>query len=426
MSVPSVTITDVSALQILDSRGNPTVQVTLTLGDGSQVTAAAPSGASTGKHEAVEKRDGGKAFGGAGVSSVVSTVVDTIGPELKKKEWTSTEDVDVLLLELDGTQNFSGIGANASLPVSIAITAALAHVRGQEMWEAMNEKLNTSSRLPVPHFNVINGGAHAPNPLDFQEFMIAPVGAGSYPDALEAGTEIYSALRSRLKAAGKLSGVGDEGGFAPDIASPREALDLLVGAISDAGYTPGVGDVAIAMDPAADGFGTADGVYTFDGQTLDREGIVAYYAQLVADYPIRSIEDPFHEDDHESWQALTAQLGSTLQIVGDDLYVTNADRIDEGAKNGLSNAVLIKPNQTGTVSGTAAALHAASKRRMGAMVSHRSGETLDTFIADLVVGAGTGQIKSGAPVRGERVAKYNRILEIATANPSLPYGLNAF
>ncbi|GAA4841901.1 phosphopyruvate hydratase [Luteimicrobium xylanilyticum] len=410
------------ALQILDSRGRPTVQVALTLDDGYVARGAAPSGASTGENEAVEVRDGGRAYGGAGVTGVVRTITDRIGPALEARTFGTVGDVDELLHELDGTDSFAGIGSNASVSVSIAAARAFAHLGGSETWRWVADTLGTSPRLPVPHFNVINGGAHAPNPLAFQEFMVAPVGASTFADAVRAGAEVYASLRGRLRAQGKLAGVGDEGGFAPDIDAPDEALDLLVGAIEDAGYTPRT-DVAIAMDPAANGFGTPTGIYVFSGREHERDEMLDLYARLVRDYPVWSLEDPFHEEDLESWRAITAHLGDEVQIVGDDLCVTSAERIDRGAADGESNAVLIKPNQTGTVTGTFDALRAASSHGMGAMVSHRSGETLDAFIADLVVGAGTGQLKSGAPARGERVAKYNRLLEIEAADSSLPYGL---
>jgi len=416
-------IARVDALQILDSRGRPTLQVALTLDDGFVAAAAAPSGASTGENEAVEVRDGGPAFGGAGVAGVVRTVAGRIGPALTGRTWGTIGDVDDLLRELDGTENFSGIGSNASVAVSIAAARAFAHAAGAEVWRWVAEALGTTPRLPVPNFNVLNGGAHAPNRLAFQEFMVAPIGARTFADAVRAGAEVYAALRGRLRAQGKLAGVGDEGGFAPDIEAPQEALDLLVGAIEDAGYTPSRTGVAIAMDPAANGFGTRTGTYVFSGCEHDRDEMLDLYAELVRDYPVWSLEDPFHEGDHDSWRAITAHLGDGVQIVGDDLYVTSAERIDRGAAQRETNAVLIKPNQTGTVSGTFDALRAAGRHAMGAMVSHRSGETLDTFIADLVVGAGTGQIKSGAPSRGERVAKYNRLLEIEAAEPALPYGL---
>jgi len=416
-------ITRAHALQILDSRGRPTVQVALTLDDGFVARGAAPSGASTGENEAVEVRDGGPAYGGAGVTGVVRTVVDRIGPALTARTFGSVGDVDALLRELDGTDNFAGIGSNASVPVSIAAARGFAHLDGTETWRWVADCLGASPRLPVPHFNVLNGGAHAPNPLAFQEFMVAPVGARTFADAVRAGAEVYAALRGRLREQGKLAGVGDEGSFAPDIDAPEEALDLLVGAIEDAGYTPSRTDVAIAMDPAANGFGTRTGTYVFSGREHESDELLDLYTRLAHDYPVWSLEDPFHEGDHESWRAITAHLGDEVQIVGDDLYVTSAERIGRGAEHHETNAVLIKPNQTGTVTGTLDALRAAGRHRMGAMVSHRSGETLDAFIADLVVGAGVGQLKSGAPSRGERVAKYNRLLEIEAADPSLPYGL---
>ncbi len=419
----TITISGVDALQILDSRGRPTVQVTLALDDGARVDGFAPSGASTGEHEAVERRDGGTAFGGAGVSQVVDDLRGRIAEGLTGHPWATIGEVDALLRDLDGTETFAAIGSNAAVAVSTAAARAFAHAAGVPLWRWIADLTGASPRLPVPHFNVINGGAHAPNALAFQEFMVAPVGAATFADALRTGAEVYAALRARLQHAGHQIGVGDEGGFAPDVHAPERALHLLVDAIGDAGYTAGVDDVAIAMDPAANGFGTPGGAYTVDGPPLPRAGMLERYAGMLRDFPVRSIEDPFHEGDAESWQALTARVGNRVQVVGDDLFVTSAERIADGAAHGLATAALIKPNQCGTVTGTFEAVAAAGAHGLGAMVSHRSGETVDTFIADLAVGIGVGQLKSGAPARGERVAKYNRLAQIEARNPGLPYGL---
>jgi len=419
----AITVTAVTARQILDSRGNPTVHVNLTLGDGTLVEASAPSGASTGAFEAIELRDGGSSYGGLSVHRAVDGINTEIAPLLLSKSWTSIREIDDAMRELDGTPNYSRLGANATVAVSIAASRALAHAAGLPLHAWIAQQTGNTELLPVPHFNVLNGGAHAANDLDFQEFMIAPVGAASEELAVQAGAEIYHALAKRIRARYNATGLGDEGGFAPPISSPDEALELLVQAITDAGYTPGVDQIAIAMDPAANGFYDGDGVYRIAGVAKSREELADYYAELCAKYPIWSIEDGFAEDDHAGWKILFDKLGDTVQLVGDDLYVTDAVRIRDGATNGYSNAALIKPNQIGTVSQTFDAIAAARETGMQSMVSHRSGETSDTFIADLVVGTGVGQIKTGAPARGERVAKYNRMMEIEATTTGLRFGL---
>lgn len=420
--------TEVHAQQVLDSRGNPTVDVQLTVrgddGASRTTTASSPSGASTGEHEAVELRDGGAAWGGRGVTSAVASVVGPIRDLLLGSAWDCLRAVDDALIDLDGTANKSRLGANAVVGVSMAAARAFAAQDGLQLHEWVARKTGQSPRLPVPHFNVVNGGAHAANDLDFQEFMIAPVGAPTMAEAIRCGAEVYARLRSILLDRGQSTGLGDEGGFAPAVREPREVLDLLVEAISAAGYAPGRDHVAIALDPAANGFG-GDGHYRVAGQQLASDELVSHYAELVDRYPIRSIEDGLAEDDRSGWRHLTRRLGEVVQIVGDDLLVTDPARIDDAGRERLATAALIKPNQIGTVSETFDALAAARAAGFTAMVSHRSGETADTFIADLAVGSGVGQLKSGAPARGERVAKYNRLLGIADSSPALPYGLPA-
>jgi enolase len=424
LTLAPVTVTAVTARQILDSRGNPTVHVSLSLGDGTVVEASAPSGASTGAFEAIELRDAGPSYAGLSVHHAVAGITGEIAPLLIGREWTSIREIDDAMRALDGTANYSRLGANATVAVSIAASRAFAHQAGLPLHTWIAAETGNTELLPVPHFNVLNGGAHAANDLDFQEFMIAPVGMKTEELAVQAGAEIYHALAKRVRARYNATGLGDEGGFAPPISSPNEALDLIVGAITDAGYTPGLDQIAIAMDPAANGFYAGDGVYTVAGVATSREELADYYAELCAAYPIWSIEDGFAEDDHAGWKILFDRIGDTIQLVGDDLYVTDAARIRGGAANGYSNAALIKPNQIGTVSQTFDAIAAARENGMQSMVSHRSGETSDTFIADLVVGTGVGQIKSGAPARGERVAKYNRMMEIEAQTAGLRYGLS--
>lgn len=419
---PSLVISRVAARQILDSRGYPTIQVALHLPDGSVATAAAPAGASTGAHEAMELRDGGGPYGGRGVRRAVEAAEGELADLLVGHPWDSLAELDTAMRELDGSDNAARLGGNTLVALSMAASRGFATLAGLELHAWIASVSGSTPRLPVPHFNVVNGGAHAANDLDFQEFMIAPVSAASFENALEWGAEIYHALSARVKRQFHENGLGDEGGFAPPLKHPEEALDLLVAAIADAGYTPGRDQVAIALDPAANGFRTKPGYEIADAELSD-EQLVDYYERLVDTYPIRSIEDGFAEDDENGWRLQYARLGEQIQLVGDDLYVTDPARIAAGAEKHLSNAVLIKPNQIGTVTQTFDAIDVARKNGMTCMISHRSGETLDTFIADLAVGTGVGQIKSGAPARGERVGKYNRLAEIAHANPEIPYGL---
>jgi enolase len=417
-----LTITQVEARQILDSRGYPTIQVTLHLPDDRLVEAAAPAGASTGAHEAVELRDGGGSYGGRGVRRAVAAAEGELAQLLTSRPWHSLAELDAAMRELDGTGNLSRLGGNTLVALSMAATRGFATLAELPLYAWIAAVTGSTPRLPVPHFNVLNGGAHAANDLDFQEFMIAPVGATTFENALECGVEIYHALASRVKRQFNSAGLGDEGGFAPAITHPEEALDLLMAAITDAGYSPGVDQVAIALDPAANGFRAGPG-YELAGVELSSVDLADYYVRLVDAYPIRSIEDGFAEDDEAGWIDQYTRLGQRIQLVGDDLYVTDPARIAAGADKHLSNAVLIKPNQIGTVSQTLDAIRVARENGMACMISHRSGETLDTFIADLAVGTGVGQIKSGAPARGERVGKYNRLAEIAHTDPEIPYGL---
>ncbi|VBA53827.1 phosphopyruvate hydratase [Mycobacterium pseudokansasii] len=400
----SVTFSAVSAMEVLDSRGRPTVSVRMALSDGREVFAGVPSGASTGSGEAVELRDGDATrYGGRGVSQAVSHVEGAIADALMGRAFDTLERLDAELIRLDGTPNKSRLGANAIVGVSMAAARAFASESRQPLWRWLTPD-GVTPRLPVPHFNVINGGAHAPNPLDFQEFMIAPVGAPSLPEAIRAGAEVYARLRAALQARKLGTGLGDEGGFAPDIASPEEVLALLVEAITAAGYPPGRSGVAIALDPAASEFHRG-GRYEVGGQSLSSDELIQRYAQMVQEFPIWSIEDGMGETDADGWRALTERLGESIQLVGDDNFVTNPALIRTAVDAGIANAALIKVNQVGTVSETLEALRVCREAGYGAMISHRSGETCDTFIADLAVGSGCGQIKSGAPARGERVAK---------------------
>lgn len=409
--------------KILDSRGYPTIRVEVELADGTIVAGDAPAGASTGKHEAQELRDGGTTFDGRDVESALTRIRDEIAPMLIKRGWTSISQTDSALAELDGTVGYGRLGANSVVATSIAMARAFASTAERPLWQWIADVTGSTPLLPVPHFNVLNGGAHAANDLDFQEFMIAPVSAQSMSDAVHIGAEVYHRLASIVRERYGSVGLGDEGGFAPAISSPDEALELLTTAIRAAGYEPGADTVAIALDPAANEFAHGDGTYSVNGRSLVRDELVEYYAGLVNSFPIRSIEDGFAEDDHEGWAAMFTALGNRMQLVGDDLYVTDPARIRSGGEQNLSNAALIKPNQIGTVTQTFDAIRTARSLGMHAMVSHRSGETVDDFIADLAVGTGVGQIKSGAPARGERVAKYNRLTAIATNAPALTYGL---
>jgi len=405
-------IEEVGAREILDSRGNPTVEVEVALDDGTLARAAVPSGASTGEHEAVELRDGDPArYGGKGVEKAVSAVLDEIGPELVGLEAFEQRIVDQRLVDLDGTPNKARLGANALLGVSLAVAKAAADSSGLELFRYLGGP--NAHVLPVPMMNIINGGAHADTSVDVQEFMIAPIGADSFKEALRCGAEVYHALKSVLKSKGLATGLGDEGGFAPDLPGTRAALDLILEAIGKTGYAVG-SDVALALDVAATEFFT-DGTYSYEGKKLSAGELTEIYAGLVADYPLVSIEDPLAEDDWDGWVELTKKVGDAVQIVGDDLFVTNPERLDDGISRGAANALLVKVNQIGTLSETLDAVNLAHLSGYRCMMSHRSGETEDTTIADLAVATGCGQIKTGAPARSDRVAKYNQLLRIEEA-----------
>ena len=402
-------IDQVGAREILDSRGNPTVEVEVALDDGTLARAAVPSGASTGEHEAVELRDGDTGrYNGKGVERAVAAVLDEIGPELVGVEAVDQRIVDQKLVDLDGTPDKGRLGANAILGVSLAVAKAAAESAELELFRYLGGP--NAHVLPVPMLNILNGGAHADTDVDIQEFMIAPIGAETFREALRWGTEVYHALKSVLKGRGLATGLGDEGGFAPSLTSNREALDLILVAIEKAGYVPGR-DVALALDVAATEF-YSDGAYTFEGNKKSAEQLIGYYTELVNDYPLVSIEDALSEDDWDGWVRLTSELGDRVQLVGDDLFVTNPDRLEEGITRRAANALLVKVNQIGTLSETLDAIALATSFGYKSMMSHRSGETEDTFIADLAVATSVGQIKTGAPARGERIAKYNQLLRI--------------
>jgi enolase len=403
------TIEEIGAREILDSRGNPTVEVEVVLDDGTTARAAVPSGASTGAFEAVELRDGdGGRYNGKGVTQAVTAVIDEINPELIGFEASEQRLIDQTLLDIDGTPDKSRLGANAILGVSLAVARAAASSAGLPLFRYVGGP--NAHVLPVPMMNIINGGAHADSGVDIQEFMIAPVGAETFGEALRWGAEVYHALKSVLKQQGLATGLGDEGGFAPDLPSNRDALDLIVSAIGRAGYRLGE-DVVLALDVAATEF-HADGVYNFEGQKRTAEQMADYYAELVAAYPLVSIEDPLDENDWAGWHSLTVALGSKVQLVGDDLFVTNPQRLARGIAEGTANALLVKVNQIGTLTETLDAVQLAHRAGYRCMMSHRSGETEDTTIADLAVATDCGQIKTGAPARSERVAKYNQLLRI--------------
>ena len=419
MTLTSLSFSDVSALEILDSRGNPTLQVTLTDSGGRPAVAGVPSGASTGSREAVELRDAEpERYAGKGVTGAVENVTGELADLLRSRAWGSLEELDQAMIELDGTPTKSRLGANALVGVSMA--AARAFAGAEPVWRFLQPE-GVAARLPVPHFNVLNGGVHAPNDLDFQEFMIAPVGSPSFPEALRAGAAVYAQLRMLLHARGEATGLGDEGGFAPNIAEPEDVLRLIVQAITDAGYPTGLDGVAIALDPASSEF-FRDGRYHVAGQALSTDDLITRYEQMVVDFPVWSLEDGLAEGDWDGWQRLTERLGDRVQLVGDDIFVTNPAIVTEAIDRSVGNACLIKLNQIGTVTETLRTQAICREAGYAQMVSHRSGETADAFIADLTVATGCGQLKSGAPARGERVAKYNRLLEIAAAEPGLPYG----
>jgi enolase len=399
----------VGAREILDSRGNPTVEVEVALDDGTVARASVPSGASTGAFEAAERRDGDpKRYGGKGVEQAVDAVLDEIGPALIGFEASEQRLVDAEMVALDGTTNKSAVGANAILGVSLAVARAAAESANLPLFRYIGGP--NAHVLPVPMFNILNGGSHADSNVDIQEFMIAPIGAPTFRAALRWGAEVYHALKSVLQERGLSTGLGDEGGFAPNLESNRAALDLIAVAIDKAGYALGT-DIALALDVAASEFCT-DGVYSFEGQQRTAAEMTAYYAELVAAYPLVSIEDPLDEDDWEGWATLTAELGATVQIVGDDLFVTNPERLARGIAANTANSLLVKVNQIGTLTETLDAVDMAHRAGYTCMMSHRSGETEDTTIADLAVATNCGQIKTGAPARSERVAKYNQLLRI--------------
>jgi enolase len=398
----------VGAREILDSRGNPTVEVEVALDDGTLSRAAVPSGASTGAFEAVELRDGGDRYGGKGVEQAVVAVLDTIAPEIVGLEASEQRVLDQALKDLDGTPDKSRLGANAILGVSLAVAKAAAASADLPLFRYVGGP--NAYLLPVPMMNILNGGAHADSNVDVQEFMIAPIGAPTYAEAVRHGAEVYHALKSVLKGKGLATGLGDEGGFAPSLDSNRAALDLIVEAIGQTGLQPGR-DIALALDVAASEF-YSDGAYQFEGKPHSADEMIAYYTTLIESYPIVSIEDPLAEDDWAAWTALTEQLDDRVQIVGDDLFVTNPERLARGLAEGAANALLVKVNQIGTLTETLDAVDLAHRHGYRCMMSHRSGETEDTTIADLAVATNCGQIKSGAPARSERVAKYNQLLRI--------------
>jgi enolase len=404
--VPSIEA--IHARQILDSRGNPTVEVEIVLDDGTHSRAAVPSGKSTGAFEAVELRDGGAEYGGQSVENAIRAVVDEIQPELLGEDADEQRLIDFAMIDLDGTPDKSRLGANAILGVSLAAAKAAAESAQLPLFRYLGGP--NAHLLPVPMMNILNGGAHADNNVDIQEFMIAPIGASTFSEALRWGTEAYHALKSVLKQLGLSTGVGDEGGFAPDLKHNQAALDLLIEAITQTGLTPGR-DIALAIDAAATEFHGAEG-YTFDGSVKSAADLTGIYASWLDAYPIVSLEDPLAEDDWAGWQELTARLGSQVQIVGDDIFVTNPERLRRGIETSAANALLVKVNQIGTLTETFSAVDLATRNGFAAMMSHRSGETEDTTIADLAVAVNCGQLKAGAPARSERVAKYNQLLRI--------------
>lgn len=402
-------ITAVHARQILDSRGNPTVEVEVLLEDGAFGRAAVPSGASTGEWEAVERRDGDKAvYLGKGVLGAVSAVIDEIAEEVIGIDATDQRAVDAAMIALDGTNNKGKLGANAILGVSMAVAKAAAESSDLPLYKYLGGP--NAHVLPVPMMNILNGGSHADSNVDIQEFMIAPIGFDTFSAALQAGVEVYHALKSVLHDRGLSTGLGDEGGFAPNLDSNAAALDLIIEAIEKAGYKPGE-EIALALDVASSEFYN-DGAYEFEGQKKSAAEMSAYYADLVAKYPLVSIEDPLDENDWEGYKTLTAEIGDKVQIVGDDLFVTNPERLAKGIEGGAANALLVKVNQIGSLTETFDAMSLAQRNEYRCMVSHRSGETEDVTIADLAVATNAGQIKTGAPARSERVAKYNQLLRI--------------
>ena len=398
----------VIAREILDSRGNPTVEVEVLLEDGATGRAAVPSGASTGAFEAMELRDGGKRYLGKGTRKAVAAVMDKIAPAIEVLDAADQRLVDQTMLDLDGTPNKAKLGANAILGVSLAVAHASAESAGLPLYKYVGGP--NAHLLPVPMMNILNGGAHADTNVDIQEFMIAPIGAATFREALQQGAEVYHALKAVLKKKGLATGVGDEGGFAPELGSNREALDLIAEAIKSAGFKLGK-DIALALDVAASEFHSG-GKYTFEGKKLTAAAMTEYYAELVDAYPIVSIEDPLNEEDWKGWKTITDQLGDKTQLVGDDLFVTNVERLQRGIDGGQGNALLVKVNQIGSLTETLDSVELAHRNGFRSMMSHRSGETEDVTIADLAVATNCGQIKTGAPARSERVAKYNQLLRI--------------
>lgn len=399
----------IGAREILDSRGNPTVEVEVLLDDGTISRAGVPSGASTGAFEAVERRDGDKdRYQGKGVQDAVEAVIDTIAPELIDEEVFEQRRIDETMIELDGTDNKSKLGANAILGVSLAVAKAAAESSGLPLYRYLGGP--NARVLPVPMMNILNGGSHADTNVDIQEFMIAPIGAPTFRDALRWGAEVYHTLKSVIKSRGLSTGLGDEGGFAPNLESNAAALDLIMEAIEKAGYRPGE-QIALALDVASTEF-FSEGTYQMEGEARSTQYMVEYYEKLITDYPLVSIEDPLSEDEWDDWKALTGQIGDRVQLVGDDLFVTNPSRLRKGIEMGAANALLVKVNQIGSLTETLDAVDEAHRNGFRTMTSHRSGETEDTTIADLAVATNSGQIKTGAPARSERVAKYNQLLRI--------------
>ena len=418
-------IVAINAREILDSRGNPTVEVEVLLDSGASARASVPSGASTGAFEAVERRDGDKGrYLGKGVQDAVNAVMDDIAPELIGEDAFDQRAIDQMMMDLDGTANKGKLGANAILGVSLAVAHAAAEEAGVSLFKYLGGP--NAHVLPVPMMNILNGGSHADSNVDIQEFMIAPIGAASFAEALRMGAEVYHTLKGVIKDRGLSTGLGDEGGFAPNLDSNAEALDLICEAIKKAGYEPGK-DVALALDVASSEF-FKDGKYLFEGEPRDTDYMVKYYDELVAKYPIVSIEDPLSEDEWDAWKALTEQIGDKVQLVGDDLFVTNPERLARGIKEGVANALLVKVNQIGSLTETLQAVEDAHRAGYKSMTSHRSGETEDVTIADLAVATNSGQIKTGAPARSERVAKYNQLLRIEDelGDAAVYAGRNAF
>ena len=406
----SATIKAIKSREILDSRGNPTVEVEVTLSDGSIGIAAVPSGASTGAHEAVELRDGGDRYGGKGVLKAIAGINNEITPKLIGLDAADQKVIDKLMIDLDGTENKSKLGANAILGVSLAVAKAAANSTNTPLFKYVGGA--KANLLPVPMMNILNGGAHADTNVDIQEFMIAPFGATSFKEALRWGTEIYHSLKAVLKKNGLATSIGDEGGFAPNLTSNRAALDLILTAIEKAGFKAG-DQIGLALDVAATEFYEKDKQgYRFESSSRSSAEMIKYYADLVANYPLVSIEDPLDENDWDGWVAITKEVGTKVQLVGDDLFVTNPIRLKDGITKGAANALLVKVNQIGSLSETLAAVDMAHAANYRCMMSHRSGETEDTTIADLAVATNCGQIKTGAPARSERVAKYNQLLRI--------------